>query len=85
MKKNKRNRAYRLYQRKRAILRKKGVSRRVYGTDWFLVDGKYSKGHIGCGCGLCKPDKRFQRPSWEDAKKTTRCIQDIVDYWSGEE
>lgn len=85
MKKNVRNRAYRLYQRKRAITRKKGVSRRLYGMDWFSTDGKYSKGHIGCGCWLCKPDKRFRRPSWEDAKKSARCIQDIADYWNGEE
>lgn len=42
--------------------------------DWFQgVDGKYSKGHIGCGCGLCKPGKRFQRPSWEEERKSIAC------------
>lgn len=75
-------RAYRRYQRRRAILRKKGVSRRLYGMDWFSVDGKYNKGHIGCGCGLCKPDKRFRRPSWEDERKSAKCTQEITDYWN---
>ena len=56
----KRNRAYRRYRRHLAIVHKKGVSRRIYGRDYFSVDGKYSKGHIGCGCQLCKPEKRFK-------------------------
>lgn len=74
--------AYRRYQRRRAIRRKKGVSRRIYGMDWFQgVDGKYNKGHIGCGCWLCKPDKRFRRPSWADARKSSECYRDIADYW----
>lgn len=51
--------------------------------DWFTADGKYSKGHIGCGCSLCKPDKRFCRPSWEDARKSAECTQDIIDYLEG--
>ena len=70
----KRNRAWRRYQRRRAIRRKKGVSGRIYGMDWFQgLDGKYSKGHIGCGCGLCKLGKRFRRPSWEDERKSVVC------------
>ena len=80
-----RTRAYRRYQRQRAIRRKKGVSRRIYGIDWFQgVDGKYSKGHIGCGCGLCKPEKRFRRPSWEEARKTAMCLRDIADFRDGD-
>lgn len=81
MEKSNRDRAYRRYQRRRAILHKKRVSRGIYGTDWFSVDGKYSKGHIGCGCGFCKPGKRFRRPSWEDAKKSVPKYQDIDDFW----
>ena len=73
-----RTRAYRRYQRRRAIRRKKETSRCVYGMDWFRgVDGKYSKGHIGCGCGLCKPVKRFRVPSWEDARKTEAFRREI--------
>lgn len=81
MKKSNRDRAYRRYQRRRAILHKKKVSKGIYCTDWFLVDGKYSKGHIGCGCGLCKPGKRFRRPSWEDVKESAPKYQDIDDFW----
>ena len=77
-----RTRAYRRYQRRRAILRKKGLSKRIYLMDWYQgVDGKYSKGHIGCGCGLCKPDKRFRKPSWEDTRKTKKCQSDLEEYW----
>ena len=75
-------REYRRYLRRRAIRKKKGVSQRVYGMDWYQgTDGKYSKGHIGCGCGLCKPGKRFRRPSWEDERKTAECRRDIEEFW----
>ena len=76
-----RGRAYRRYQRRRIIRHKKNVSRKAYFMDWFTVDGKYDKGHIGCGCGLCKPGKRFGRPSWKDNRKTKRCLDDIKGYW----
>lgn len=52
-----RTRAYRRYVRNRAIRRKKRRSLAYYGLDWFKYDGAYSKGHIGCGCGLCKYEK----------------------------
>ena len=77
----KRNRAYRRFQRRRAIARKKALSKSIYLMDWFQgVDGKYNKGHIGCGCNLCKPGKRFRQPSWEDERKTNVCKQDLNDY-----
>ena len=79
----KRNRAYRRYRRHLAIVHKKGVSRRIYGRDYFSVDGKYSKGHIGCGCQLCKPEKRFRRPSWSDERKTSEFLRDISDFENG--
>lgn len=78
-----RGRAYRRYRRYLAIVHKKGVSRRIYGIDWFRVDGKYSKGHIGCGCWMCKPGKRFRRPSWEDGRKAAEYLRDISDYEDG--
>jgi len=85
MKEYHRGRAYRRHQRARSIHRKKKLSYRVYGMDWFRgVDGKYSKGHVGCGCWLCKPDKRFRRPSWEHFKKTVKCEQDIKDYYEND-
>jgi len=77
-----RTRAYRRFQRRRNIRRKKALSHRIYGMDWFQgVDGKYSKGHIGCGCGLCKMTRRFRRPSWADERKTMKYLRDIVDFW----
>ena len=79
----KKGRAYRRYRRYLAIVHKKGVSRRIYEMDWFRTDGKYSKGHIGCGCWMCKPGKRFHRPSWEDERKTAECMRDISDYKDG--
>ena len=71
-----RGRAYRRYRRHLAIVHKKGLSRRLIGEDWFQVDGKYSKGHIGCGCWLCKPGKRFRcilrSPADSDAFRSGR-------------
>ena len=78
-----RGRAYRRYRRHLAIVHKKGLSRRLIGEDWFQVDGKYSKGHIGCGCGLCKPGKRFREPSWADERKSVEYDRDISDFEDG--
>ena len=81
-----RTRDYRRFQRRRNIRRKKALSHRIYGMDWFQgVDGKYSKGHIGCGCGLCKMTRRFRRPSWADERKTRKYLRDIADFWKEEE
>ena len=57
-----RSRAYRRDMRNRAIACKKRLSHDVYGLDWFRVDGAYSKGHIGCGCRLCKFTKFYGIP-----------------------
>ena len=78
-----RGRAYRRYRRHLSIVHKKGLSRRLIGEDWFQVDGKYSKGHIGCGCWLCKPEKRFREPSWADARKSAEYYRDIDDFEDG--
>ena len=78
---NERGRAYRRYQRRRSIRHKKKVSYKAYGMDWYQgVDGKYSKGHIGCGCGLCKPDKRSGRPSMADEMKSAKWDQDLNEF-----
>ena len=31
-----------------------------------------------------KPDKRFRKPSWADARKSAEYYQDIADYWKYE-
>ena len=75
MKTELRGRAYRRYQRVRSIHRKKRLSGHIYGMDWFQgTDGKYSKGHMGCGCWLCKLGKRFHQPSWRDYRKAVKGV-----------
>ena len=79
-----RTRVFRRFQRSRTIRRKKSVSRQIYGMDWFQgVDGKYNKGHIGCGCRLCKPDRRFRKASPADARKSAIYAKYIADYKNG--
>ena len=77
-----RNRAYIREQREKAIQRKRRLSLILYGVDLYEgKDGKYSKCHIGCGCGLCKPTKRFHRPSFSDLRKSERFLRDIDEFW----
>lgn len=79
----KRGRAYRRKQRNRAIQRKKRIVDAVYCGYWFKYDGQYSKGHIGCGCGLCKLGKRFGEPSVADWRKSVPYLRDIREYLEG--
>ena len=44
---------------------------------------KNAKCHLGCGCGICKPTKRFHRPSFSDQKKSERFLRDIDEFWKG--
>ena len=77
-----RNRAYIREQREKAIQRKRRLSLILYGVDLYEgKDGKYSKCHIGCGCGLCKPTKRFHSPSFSDQRKSERFLRDIDEFW----
>lgn len=81
-----RSRAFERLQRKRAIRRKKRIALIRYGKDIYNgCDGKYNKGHIGCGRSLCKPGKRFHRPSWSEMKEVERYRQDLKDFWKEEE
>ncbi len=57
-----RSRAYTREMRHKAISRKKYLSQHAFGLDWFRVDGAYSKGHIGCGCKMCKYTKYYNIP-----------------------
>ena len=76
------NRAYVREQREKAIQRKRRISHILYGVDLYEgKDGKYNKCHIGCGCGLCKPTKRFHSPSFSDQRKSERFLRDIDEFW----
>ena len=44
-------------------------SSRRMPMEYYLCDGKYSKGKIHCGCGLCKPTKCFGYPSWQQERQ----------------
>ena len=77
-----RSKAYLREQREKAIRKKKRISHILYGTDLYEgKDGKYDKCHIGCGCGLCKPTKRFRKPSFSDQKKSDIFLRDIDEFW----
>ena len=79
-----RSKTYTREQRERAIRRKKRTSQILYGTDLYEgKDGKYAKCHLGCGCGICKPTKRFHRPSFSDQKKSERFFHEIDEFWKG--
>ena len=79
-----RSRAYLREQRERAIQKKKRTSQILYGIDLYEgKDGKYAKCHLGCGCGICKPTKRFHRPSFSDQKKSERFFHEIDEFWKG--
>ncbi len=75
-----RTRAYRRDVRNRAIRRKKRVSNDVYGIDWFKFDGAYSKGHIGCGCNLCKYGKSCGTPLLYEVKDRIYVRQCLDEY-----
>ena len=80
-----RGRAYRRNQRNRAIQRKKRIVKAVYNGYYFKHDGQYSKGHIGCECGLCKPGKRFREPSLADWKKSQAFLMDLQQWGTVQE
>ncbi|MDE7062221.1 MAG: hypothetical protein K2O73_03125 [Lachnospiraceae bacterium] len=64
--------AYRRYVRNKAIHRKKRISNAVYSLEWYKCDGRYSKGKIHCGCGLCKPGKKYGIPAIRDMREIAR-------------
>ena len=72
--------AYRRAVRCKAIKRKKGISRAVYGFDWYRYDGQYSKGKIHCGCGLCKFGRKYNLPTFQDVKRSME-TKYAIDEW----
>jgi len=72
MGKEQRGIGYRRYVRNKTILRKKRISKSVYGVEWYHHDGQYSKGKIHCGCGLCKFGKKYGLPTTRDMRELSR-------------
>ena len=66
-----RTRAWRREQRNKQIRRKKRISKH-WGFDWYSVDGKYSKGKIHCGCGLCKWGRRYGLPTLRTVRELSK-------------
>ena len=75
---------YRLNSRKKAIAKKKNILIHVLGeTESYTPvrqPGRLDKMHIGCGCGLCKPRKRFRYPSDKDERRLARADYMIKEY-----
>lgn len=54
---------FRRAARHHAISRKKSIAIHRDGSDWYNCDGKYDKGKIHCGCGICKYEKKYGLPT----------------------
>lgn len=67
-----RDKAYLRDVKNRKIKRKKRICKSVYGFDWYLHDGQYSKGKIYCSCGLCKFGKKYGLPTIRDRREKSR-------------
>ena len=77
----KRSRGYYREQRHRAICRKKEICKRVYGFDWYRdFDGKYSKGKIHCGCGICKYGRKYGYPTLKRVREDAKFKADLREY-----
>lgn len=63
---------YRRYVRNKTILRKKKISKSIYGFDWYKHDGQYSKGKLHCGCELCKFGKKYGLPTIKNMRDQSR-------------
>lgn len=75
-----RDRGYFRYVRNKAIARKKRISRGTYGLDWYSVDGKYSKGKVHCGCGLCKWGRKYGVPAWALHRQEIAMLEEMKEY-----
>jgi len=78
-----RDRAYFRYQRAKVIQRKKHISCSVYGFDWYRgTDGKYSKGKIYCGCGLCKFGRKYGLPTVKRMREDSKVKIELKEYYA---
>ncbi len=56
---------------------------RVVPDEFYPFDGMYDKGKIHCSCGLCKPSRRFRKPSFKDELQDNVAREYIKDYING--
>lgn len=79
-----RGRAYVRAVRENAIKRKKRITQSYpLDLEYYADDGRFSKGKIHCGCGLCKPTKRFGVHAWPLHKLDVAMMEDIKEYEKG--
>ena len=71
-----RSRRYRREMRAKHIRRKKRKCMSI-GISWYNCDGKYSKGKIHCGCGLCKWNRRFGVPSLRTQRELNKFANEL--------
>lgn len=80
-----RTRAYRMYERHRAISRKKAICNKKFGFDWYPHDGQYDKGKIHCGCGLCKFGRKYGIPTVKRERELEYFDTCLKDYYANGE
>lgn len=71
--------AYRRNERTKKIKYRKTLCEKHYGFAWYEFDGCYSKGKIHCGCGICKPYRKFY-PSLRDLRKIEIAKTEMKEY-----
>lgn len=73
--------AYTRDVRNRSIERKKRICREVkHDLNWYKFDGQYSKGKIHCGCGICKPSRRFGYPTLRTERELQKFNLDLREF-----
>ena len=83
-----RGRLYHRKMRKKHIRRKKRICNSYHIADennlgvdipfdWYRVDGKYSKGKIHCGCGVCKFGKKYDLPTLRTERELLKFKYDL--------
>lgn len=78
-----RTRAYRRDVRRRVISRKKHIVAMRDGLPYYHVDGKYAKGKIHCGCGLCKFGRKYGLPTFKEVKMYAIADDEIAEFLAG--
>lgn len=79
-----RNRAYYRDVRKRKIAHRKHICEDYYGWDWYLVDGRYSKGKIHCSCPLCSSKSKDRNWKHSDKQKIESAEDQLDSYFERE-
>lgn len=75
------NYEFRHHQRMVHIKRRETLMRNCYG-GWIPEQlGHLDKYHVGCGCGLCKPTKRFHYPSEKQMREEEKANKELKDWF----